>query len=222
MDTAYIELKRVIAELLDIIRGSKIENLYVMDDESVVLKVKADKIVGELRIAPGKCVYFTRGSYEKPLSLSSRGRALRNIVSGARIRDVKLTSGERIVVFDLETREGKLRLVAELMPRGTVAVVDREGRIIESLHHLRMRDRVIAPGEVYRLPPPKFSAVEKVGALFDMLSPKKTLVSALASQAGLGGRYAEEVVKLAGVDGSRRVDELSEDERGLLKLLGGF
>ncbi|MEM3922616.1 MAG: NFACT RNA binding domain-containing protein, partial [Nitrososphaerota archaeon] len=42
--------------------------------------------------------------------------------------------------------------------------------------------------------------------------PGKKVVSALASEAGLGGRYAEEILDLAGVDKSKRIDELSSDE----------
>lgn len=213
MDASYIELKRLAAELLELVRDSKIENLYLMDDESIILKIKGDKVSGELRIVPGKCIYFTRGSYEKPLSPGPRGLALRRIVSGTWIRDVRVVPGERIVFFELEVSGKRFNLVAELMPRGTVIILDEEGKILESLHHLKMKDRTILPGEFYRLPPPRPSAAENPEKLFTMLSPRKTVVSALASQAGLGGRYAEEVVKLAEVNGLKKVRELREDEK---------
>ena len=213
MDVSYIELRRLAEELLELVRDSKIENLYLMEDGSIVLKIRGENVSGELRIAPGKCLYFTRGSYEKPLSPGARGLALRRIVSGTWIRDIRVVPGERIVFFDLEVSGKRFSLVAELIPKGTVIVLDQGGKILESLHHLRMRDRAILPGEVYRLPPPKPSAAENPENLFTILSPRKSVVAALASQAGLGGRYAEEIVKLAGVNGLKKVKELEEDEK---------
>ena len=43
-------------------------------------------------------------------------------------------------------------------------------------------------------------------------TPRKNIASALAAEAGYGGRYAEEILALAGVDKSKKVRDLSAEE----------
>jgi len=221
MSASYLELRRLLTEISSIIRGSRIINLYHMDDDSIILKLRSGDFSGELRIIPGRFFYLVEGSYEKPVKLSERGRALRKAVSRSRIRDVKLVEGERIMVMELE-KDGKiLRLISEFLPKGTLIVVDEDNRIIESLHHLRMKDRTIAPGEIYKLPPPRSPITESnLEDLFRILDPDRKIVSELASKAGLGGRYAEEILCLAGVDKGVKVKDLDEEQRA--KILEAF
>ena len=195
MSASYLELKRLLKEVSSTILGSRITNLYHMDDDSIILKLRSEDFSGELRIVPGRFFYLVEGSYEKPTKLSERGRALRRLVSGSRIRDLRFVEGERIMVMELEKGGKTFKLISEFLPKGTLIIVDQDGRIIESLHHLRMRDRVIAPGEMYRLPPPRPSITEtSLEDIFKTLDPNRKIVSELASKAGLGGRYAEEIL----------------------------
>lgn len=218
MDTSYIELRLILREVLDIIRGLRVESVYQMDDGSIVLKLGRAGERFELRIVPGVCLYLVRGGYEKPLEPTEHARRLRRFLEGAVLEDVEAVPGERIAVFRLRRRGEEYRLVAELLPRGTAALVDREGVIVECLHRLVMRDRRIAPGEGYRLPPPKptITRPEDVDRVLEGLSGGRRVAAALALEAGLGGRYAEEAVALAGIDGSKRVSDLSQEERAKL------
>jgi len=214
MSASYLELRRLLMEVSGIIRGSRIINLYHMGDDSIILKLRSGDFSGELRIIPGRFLYLVEGSYEKPVKLSERGRALRKVISGSRIRDVKLVEGERIMMMELEKGGKILRLISEFLPKGTLIVVDEDNRIIESLHHLRMKDRIIVPGEIYRLPPPRPSITESnLEDIFRTLDPNRKIVSELASKAGLGGRYAEEILCLAGIDKAVKVKDLSEEQK---------
>ena len=214
MSASYLELRRLLMEVSGTIRGSRIINLYHMDDDSIVLKLRSGDFSGELRIIPGRFFYLVEGSYEKPVKLSERGRALRKVISGSRIRDVKLVEGERIMMMELEKGGKILRLISEFLPKGTLIVVDEDNRIIESLHHLRMKDRIIVPGEIYRLPPPRPSITESnLEDIFRTLDPNRKFVSELASRAGLGGRYAEETLCLAGIDKAVKVKDLSKEQK---------
>jgi len=206
MSASYLELRRLLTETSSIIRGSRIINLYHMDDDSIVLKLRSEAFSGELRIIPGRFFYLVEGSYEKPVRLSERGRALRKVISGSRKRDVKLVEGERIMMMELDKGGKILKLISEFLPKGTIIVIDEDNRIIESLHHLRMKDRIIVPGEIYRLPPPRPSITESnLEDIFRTLDPNRKIVSELASKAGLGGRYAEEILYLAGIDKAVKV-----------------
>lgn len=179
----------------------------------MVLKLKAGEFAGELRIIPGRFLYLVEGSYEKPKKLSERGKVLRSLLSNARITNCEMIRGERIIAFDLEKGERRLKLICEFLPKGTVVVLDEKGEIHASLHRLEMRDRKIIPGESYKFPPSKqFPLTSELLRLFEKLTPRRSVVSALAVEAGLGGRYAEEILHIAKVDPSKKVRELSRTE----------
>jgi len=214
MDSAsYLELRRILAEIRDKLLGARVASLYHLEDDSIILKLRSESFSGELRIVPGRFLYLVEGSYEKPSQLSQRGRTLRALVENARIEDVRLIEGERIMVLDLDRRGSKLRMVCEFLPRGTILILDESGRILACLHRLEMKDRRIAPGEKYVLPPAKPAPeYEKLEEILRKLTPRRSVVSALAAEARLGGRYAEEVLHLAGVNFSKKVRDLSSEE----------
>jgi len=209
---SYLELERLLIEVSDLIIGARVISLYHLEDDSVILKLRSEKFSGELRIVPGMFFYLVEGSYEKPLKLTQVGKTLRTLIANSRISDASLIEGERILVLKLDKKR-LLKLVCEFLPRGTILVLDEAGVILACLHKLEMRDRRIAPGEVYKLPPPKPApSPDKLRELLRKLTPKKSVVSALAAEAGLGGRYAEEILHLAGLDFSKKVRDLDEDD----------
>ncbi len=200
-------------EILSIIQDARIVNLYHMSDDSIVLKLRSGSFAGELRIAPGKALYIVEGSYEKPKELSQKGQKLRSLIANSVITGAEIIEGERIIIFNLKKGHLNLRLVCEFLPKGTVAVLDEENRILASLHRLEMKDRRIAEGEVYKLPPAKPApSAENLKDIIGKLTPRKSMVSALAAEAGFGGRYAEEILHLAAVDPSKKVRDLSREE----------
>jgi len=213
LNVSYLELQQLLNEILSIIRDARIANVYHMSDDSIVLKLRKEAPIGELRIIPGKAFYLVRGAYEKPKELSQRGKLFRDLLANAVIIGAEIIEGERITVFKLRKGSSDLRLVCEFLPRGTIAILDDRGKILASLHHLEMKDRKIAPGEFYKLPPPRSApSLENLSEILQRLTPRKSVVTALASEAGFGGRYAEEVLHLAGIDFSKKVRELSSSD----------
>jgi predicted ribosome quality control (RQC) complex YloA/Tae2 family protein len=207
------ELRRALGEISGLVIGARILKLYHMDDCSIILKLRSDSFSGELRIVPGLFFYLVHGGYEKPVELSQVGKMMRSLIEGMRISGASLVEGERILVMELEGRQ-RIKLICEFLPKGTIVVSDEAGRILACLQRLEMRDRRIAPGEQYILPPrrPAPSLETLKEALERRHAPEKRVVSILASEAGLGGRYAEEILQLAGIDRSRKIGELSADE----------
>lgn len=210
---SYLELRRALREISGLLIGARILKLYHMNDDSIILKLGSDNFLGELRIVPGMFFYLVHGGYEKPVELSQVGKMMRSLIEGMRISGVSLVEGERILITELEGRQ-RLKLISEFLPKGTIVVSDEAGRILACLHKLEMRDRRVAPGEQYILPPrrptPSLEILKEV--LERRYESGKKIVSILALEAGLGGRYAEEILQLAGVDRSRKIGELSADE----------
>ena len=211
---SYPELERLMAEASSALAGARIINVYHMEDDSLILKIRSRNFSGELRIIPGSFFYLVRGSYEKPLKPSSKAKVFRKYLAGAEIIGAKLIEGERIMIMELRKGGSRYKLISEFLPRGTIVLADENDLIIESLHRLKMRDRRIAPREPYKPPPLKpFPRREVLPKIIEKLSPRRSIVSALALEAGLGGRYAEEVLYLAGIEKSRRVGELEDEEK---------
>ncbi|MCD6312724.1 MAG: NFACT family protein, partial [Thaumarchaeota archaeon] len=146
---SYLELKRLLSEISASVTGARVVNLYHLDDDSIILKLRSESFSGELRLIPGKFFYLVEGSYEKPLKLSQVGKSLRSLVEGSRVKDVSLIEGERILILELE-KKSPIKLICEFLPKGTVIVLDEHGAILACLHKLEMRDRRIVPGEAYK------------------------------------------------------------------------
>lgn len=220
MELSFIELKRLMKEIVEQIVDSRIENIYDMSDGSIILKLWKNYEKHELRIAPGRCIYLVKGEYKKPQKPSDQILRFRKILNNSIIKKVELVEGERIVIFNIERSRGEiLNLIVELLPKGTVIITDSSRRILESLRKLVMKDRKIITGEEYRLPPrrPTITSPADIDQLLEPIDKNRKIVSILAVDAGLGGRYAEEVISIAGVDKSKKFSEVSIEEYEKIK-----
>ncbi|MCX8193370.1 MAG: ribosome rescue protein RqcH [Nitrososphaeria archaeon] len=214
MELSFIELKRLMREVEDKIVDSRIENVYHMEDKSIILKIRKNDEKYDLRIVPGKCFYLVRGEYKKPLTPTDIVLKFRRFLNNSLIKEIQLVEGERIIVCEIEKTHGEeYRLIIELLPKGTIILVDKNGKIIESLEKLKMRDRKIIPGEEYKLPPMRksISRSSDIDEFFNSKDLSKKIVVGLALDAGLGRKYAEEVVFISSVDKSRKFSELSPE-----------
>lgn len=216
VELSFIELKRLMSEVLELIVGSRIENVYQMDDGSIILKLWKDYGKYELRIDPGKCLYVFRGEYRKPKTPSEHALKFRRILNNSIIKGVELVEGERIVIFNIEnTRGEKFNLIVELLPRGTLILTDASEKILECLETIIMKDRKIKIGGGYIFPPKRPSItclIDNIDGILNSVDKNRRLISGLAVDAGLGGRYAEEVVLFAGVDKNKKFSELTVEE----------
>ncbi len=215
MELSFLEFKRLMKEISDELVDSRIENVYSMDDGSIILKLKKDNDRYELRISPGRCMFLVRGEYQKPPKPSETITKLRKILNNSIIVKVELLEGERIVIFELQRPYAeRLNLIIEFLPKGTLIVTDSSGRILECLEKLLMKDREIIVGKEYKPPPRRriITSTQDVEQVLESIDKNRKIVSALAIEAGLGGRYAEEVAYIAGVEKSKKFSEISIGE----------
>lgn len=215
VELSFLELERLMKEISGELVESRIENVYDMNDGSIILKLKKNDERYELRISPGRCMFLVRGEYQKPLAPSDRIIRFRKILNNLVITKAELLEGERVVIFELEkTHAEKLNLIIELLPKGTIVITDSLGKILECLEKLVMKDRKIIVGEEYK-PPPRRRIItnpQDVDQILESIDKNRKIIPGLAVEAGLSGRYAEEVVFLAGVDKSRKFSEISIEE----------
>lgn len=143
----------VLAKELDpILSGSRVDNVFNLGEGSLLLKlILKDGRHSFLVIEAGLRACLTT----HPTSGDASGRValFRRYLRGCVLMSVSQYAFERIMVFDFRGREGGLKLVAELLPRGVVALTDSTGRVLVSSADLKTKDRAVRPGVRYEYPP---------------------------------------------------------------------
>ncbi len=220
LELSFIELRRLVNEVVEIITNSRIDNIYQLEDGSIIFKILKEGSKYELRIIPGACLYLVSGEYEKPKTPTEKALRLRRLLNNTFIKEIELIEGERIITLKVSKKDKQYyKVIVELLPRGTLIVTDENNTILYTLEELHMRDRKIVVGEKYVTPPSRLTItnIENLEKILDSLQKEKKIVSSLAVDLGLGGRYAEETLHLAGIDKSKKISQLEVDEKKKLK-----
>ena len=198
---ASIELAAIINELQFLV-NRKVSQIYHQDKEFIFQLHVAEKGKQYLRIVSGKFLCLTSKKEEMALKPSGFCMQLRKHLNNAIIRSVEQKEAERIVVLELE-KEVKSCLIIELFSKGNVILTDENYQIIGVLEQQVWKERTVKVNEKYVFPPApvnwKTLTEKELGAILKQ-SEKKNISTCLATEVGLGGVYAEEVCKLAGID----------------------
>ena len=197
-----LELAALINELQFLVRG-KVSQIYHQDQE-IFLQLHA---VGQgkklLKIVPGKYISLTseKETVQRPSGFCMQ---LRKYLNNAFTKDIYQKEAERIVVFEFENKESYY-LIIELFSKGNIVLTDKNYNIISVFIWQKWKDRVVKPKEKYVFPEPgtnwKTLTEKELSTLLNK-SEKKNLATSLATEVNLGGVYAEEVLKRAGLDKS--------------------
>ncbi len=209
-----LELAALLEEL-QFLKKSKLTQIYHQEEQELLFQFHVpNKGKQLLKIVPGKFLCHIPLKEETPLKPSSFCMQLRKYLSNAFVKDVWQKDAERIVVFNLE-KEEKFTLIIELFSKGNIILVDDKGEIITALERQIWKDRVVKPGEKYLFPATgvnwKTITEKELGVMLGK-SEKRNLATALATEVGLGGSYAEETCTRAGVDKDSKPNTLSRDE----------
>jgi len=196
-----LELAAIINELQFLVKG-KLSQIYHQDKKELLFQLHAaGKGKHFLKIIPGKLICLT-AKKNAPLRPSGFCMQLRKYLGNAAIRNFYQKDSERIVVFELEKAE-RYYLIIELYSKGNVVLTDSDYNIIGVLERQIWKDRTVKAKEKYIFPEARTNwkkLDEKGLKVILATSEKKNLAVCLATEVGLGGKYAEEVCKLAGVD----------------------
>ncbi len=209
-----LELAALLQEL-QFLKKSKLTQIYHQEEQELLFQFHVPNKGKQLvKIVPGKFLCSIPIKEETPLKPSSFCMQLRKYLSNAFVKDVWQKDAERIVVFNLE-KEEKFTLIIELFSKGNIVLVDDKGEIITVLERQIWKDRMVKPGEKYLFPATgvnwKTITEKELGEMVGK-SEKRNLATALATEIGLGGSYAEETCTRAGVDKEIKPNALSKDE----------
>jgi predicted ribosome quality control (RQC) complex YloA/Tae2 family protein len=206
-----VDIAVIVIELQELL-GARLVKAYQPGREEIRLKLHHKGSL-DLIIEAGKRIHLTKYKRASPRMPSNFAMYLRKHLSGGRIAQIRQLDFDRIVELTIERWDKKLRLIAELLPRGNIVVVDEDGTILLPLRRKSFASRKIKVGEKYERPPSRANPLTMSESdLMNLCKQDKDVASVLASELSFGGLYAEEVCAKAGIDKRRRANELTATE----------
>ena len=192
----------------DKLEGARLDNVYRPSGvEGLLLKFKWAGGQALIVAEPGVRIHLTsRLTPSHEVVPKGVVAVARRHLRGRRLQELRQVGFDKIV--ELVFSEG-YRMLVELLPRGVIAVVSPEGKILATTSTLTAKDRVVRPGVEYKLPPwrgenPFTYTPEK---LAEESSRGKDLVRGLVVGAKVPGEAAEEAIYRCGLDLSIKPSE---------------
>lgn len=196
-----MEVAALVNELQFLVK-SKLTQIYHPSEREFLLQFHVpDKGKQLLRMVSGKwfCLVEEKAVPIKPSGFCMQ---LRKYLDNAFVKNMYQKDSERIIIFELDKLETYF-LIVELFSKGNIILTKQNYEIITALEKQVWKERTIEPGKVYLFPPASVNWKELSGKkLADTItkSDKRNLATVLATDIGLGGVYAEELCRRAGVD----------------------
>jgi len=199
------DLAAVIHEIKDLCIGAIINNIYQIDTV-FIFKLKTYKGTINLLIEPARRVHTTIYRRPKPRIPPNFCMTLRKYLRRKVITEFKQYFFDRVLIInaarryrDPETNEIKYAeknsLICELFNRGELILLNDQNKVIISTRYKTMRDRRIIPNREFEFAPVRGLNLYDV-KLEEFLeyakNSNKSIVNFLASEVGIGGKYAEE------------------------------
>lgn len=209
-----IEMHFLLKELKDL-EKARVDRVYNIGNEEVYIQFHKSSVGKKiLKIMPGKAIFISEGksSDEKPSHFCTM---LRKHLEGKVLEGIEQIKPERIIKMVFKSKEEEKILYAEIFGKGNIILCGKDGIIIEALLKQKFRERSILPKQKYKHPIMQynlFDVTENVIHTFLTNSSKDKLVTALATELGLGGIYSEEVCLLANIDKNTSPKEINEKE----------
>jgi len=208
-EMSSVDIKYIVEELKSL-EGARVDKIY-HDGDQIRIKLH---VTGEGRkdliIEAGKRIHLTTYIKEAPQQPSSFTMLLRKYLSGLRLESLEQHDFDRIVKLKI----GEYTLIAELFRKGNIILIDKDNIIISAMRYEEFKDRVIKPKHEYKLPPARENPIDISWERFKELisSQELEIVRALARNLNMGGLYAEEILLRAGIEKTKKANELSEEE----------
>lgn len=154
-----------------------------------------------LIIEIGKRVHFTSSLPAATPNPSGYSMFLRKYCNGGRVLGISQPGIERVIDIEIGKSEKRFHLLVELFDEGNIVLTDGDYTIIQPLKKHRFKDRSIFADETYTLATHTATAsVEEFTAILQ--ASDADTVRTLATQFLMGGKFAEEACKIAGVSKS--------------------
>ncbi len=212
------DMAAVVLELKALI-GARIDKSYQHARDTIRIKLRPQgEGYRDLIIATEGRIYLTDYPPESPMLPPSFPMFLRKYTKAARVVDVRQHNFDRVVEIELERRDGRYIILAELFDPGNLMLLDGDYKIMLPLRQMFFRDRVIKRGEIYTYPKSGINPLEMTeDELFEISGQSnRDLVRTLAVELKIGNLYAEEVFLRCDVDKNCDASTISRETSDLI------
>ncbi len=170
-----------------------------------------DKQKYSLIIEIGKRMHVTSSLPAAAPNPSGYSMFLRKYTNGGRVLGISQPGIERVIDIEIGKSDNRFHLIVELFDEGNICLTDGDYTIIQPLKKQRFKDRNIFGGEVYTLTESSVVSSEEEFASILHASDADT-VRTLATQFLMGGKFAEEACRIAGVSKSEPATSAPADK----------
>ena len=195
-------------ELGTILPHGKIDNVYEIDGELLILKIRTRLNEKKMLIVKNDSrLNFTNFNYPIPKYPSQYIISLRKFLKNRVILSVNQHNFDRIIIFEVSNTAGKpWKFIVELFNKGNYILVDENNIVKIAKSYNKYRDRDILANKQYNYPSsrgkdflnlPQIDFNETVSNLDD------EIVRILARNINISGTISEEICLRAGVDKKR-------------------
>jgi predicted ribosome quality control (RQC) complex YloA/Tae2 family protein len=148
------DLRRAVEEMAAL-EGRHVDNLYQCGPRTFLLKLAPGPVWVIADATPGRArMLVTDVPPEAPDAPPVLGQILRRALRGGRVLGAALVGEDRILALDVETAEGRRRLVLEALPRHpNLLLLSGEGEVLRVLDGEAAKHRGNPVGARYRPPP---------------------------------------------------------------------
>lgn len=205
----YILTKKLNREL----NSARIEKIYQIGERILKIVVHIPKKGSRDFIIAPNFLCITNYTYKVPEIPSSFAMQLRKHLCGGVIRNIQQHNFDRILEFEIESRDLRFILIAELFSRGNIILCNGNRKIIGLLEWQKWKDRKLGVGQIYEYPPEGENPLLMDYMKFkEILKSDKKLIASLAGNVGITKLYAEELCLLSKLDKERKSSDLKESE----------
>jgi predicted ribosome quality control (RQC) complex YloA/Tae2 family protein len=206
-----VDLRALVAEAADRL-PLWIGKIYQFDAKTLGIRLNGeDRAKYLLLVEMGRRAHFTAEFPTPPKNPPSYAMLLRKHLDGGKVLSIRQLGLERTVSIDIGKRDTTYHLIFELFDEGNAVLCDEGYTIIKPLWHHRFKTREVVPGAVYAFEGSDCSALPPVEFRTTLAQSDRDIVRTLAVGCMLGGAYAEEVCRTAGVEKSAAAAEVDAE-----------
>ncbi|MEM1682598.1 MAG: ribosome rescue protein RqcH [Ignisphaera sp.] len=225
MDSAYTHRKKLSMSWLDlklwlkeqgsIVSHSYIDKLYYIPEGPILLMKlynSSKSLSFWLIIEPSKRVSVSFSDLAPENYPENLQKIWRSLLKDCYISDLFQISCERIFYMVLNCRSITRKIVVELLPRGSICVLNEDNKILLCNEYKHMKDRDLKPGLVYIPPPSQHSCID-LSDIFNKINKTADLdvTRSLVREFGVPPEIAETISIQCYVKG-KKIRELSNSE----------
>ncbi len=201
-------------ELGTILPYGKIENVYEIDGELLILKIKTHlNEKKNLIVKNDSRLNFTNFNYPIPKYPSQYIMSLRKHLKNKIILSVNQHNFDRIIIFEISNVEGKSwKFIVELFNKGNYILLDENNIVKIAKSYSKYRDRDILANREYNFPSSRgrdFLNLSQIDFNETVSNLEDEIVRILARNINISGTISEEICLRAEVDKKRTGSDLT-------------